>query len=79
MNTVPQTSPHTYTNADIKNNKDGLYVAMRIFDKNLFGKEVVIGKSMASRKRRDIGSMYIYMHIYIYIVAISNVYTLCIN
>ena len=57
MDTIPQRNPDTYTNDDIKNNKDGLYVAERVSDRNRFGTEVVIGKSTARRKRRALGSM----------------------
>ena len=57
MDTIPQQNPDTYTNDDIKNNKDGLYVAERVSDRNRFGTEVVIGKSTARRKRRALGSM----------------------
>ena len=57
MDALPKVNPRAYTNADIKSNKDGLYVAKRVFDRNLFGTEVVIGKSSSKRKRRALGSM----------------------
>ena len=41
--TRPTTSPSLYLNSDIKNGKDGLYVALRVTDRSLYGGMVTVG------------------------------------
>lgn len=52
---VPSWDPQTYTNSDIKNGVDGLYIAIRNAGVPKNGVDVIIGDEMNNRRKRNLG------------------------
>lgn len=52
---VPSRDTQTYTNSDIKNGVDGLYIAIRNAGVPKNGVDVIIGDEMNNRRKRNVG------------------------
>ena len=52
---VPSRDPQTYTNSDIKNGVDGLYITIRNAGVPKNGVDVIIGDEMNNRRKRNLG------------------------
>ena len=52
---VPSRHPQTYTNSDIKNGVNGLYIAICKAGVPKNGVDVVIGHEMNNRRKRNVG------------------------
>ena len=52
---VPSRDPQTYTNSDIKNGVDGMYIAIRNAGVPKNGVDVIIGDEMNNRRKRNLG------------------------
>lgn len=52
---VPSRDTQTYTNSDIKNGVDGLYIAIRNAGVPKNGVDVIIGDEMNNRRKRNLG------------------------
>lgn len=52
---VPSRDTQTYTNSDIKNGVDGMYIAIRNAGVPKNGVDVIIGDEMNNRRKRNLG------------------------
>ena len=52
---VPSRDTQTYTNSNIKNGVDGLYIAIRNAGVPKNGVDVIIGDEMNNRRKRNLG------------------------